>query len=279
VKTKLQAIEDTHDDEDNNTDMIHFSKKLYKRHGISLFARGWQVSALQSALEKSLYFLAYTAMKEAHKTLTGRTKLDGMTNMVLGYLSEWAHLPLSLPIDAWTKRIQTAKHDGEAPMRILLFMLSDRSTRFYKGISAYLLLGFKPAIQHTIYEQCRHFLVAGRKDKTLSAVEAFFLGMFSRSIATTVVFPFIRAKVLLQTEEKATGMNERNGSSLLSSTSQVVTVIQQQYQKRGMDGLFQGLGPEVTRGALSAAVMLVVKERIASLVLGKLAERKRTNYR
>jgi hypothetical protein len=236
------------------------------------------VSALQSALEKSMYFLGYTALKEVHKMITGRAKLDGATNLVLGYVAEWAHLPLSLPIDAWTKRIQIAKND-EAPMRILLFMLSDRSTHFYKGISAYIILGFKPAIQHTIYEQCRHFMVVGRKDKTLSAVEAFLLGMLSRSIATALVFPFIRAKVLLQTEEKTNDRDERNDFSPLSSMSQVVTVIQQQFKKRGMDGLFHGLGPEVTRGALSAAVMLMVKERIARLILYSLTQRKRTNFR
>ena len=36
----------------------------------------------------------------------------------------------------------------------------------------------------------------------------------------------------------------------------------QTYTNDGLPGLYQGLGPEITRGVLSAALMMMVKERI-----------------
>jgi hypothetical protein len=38
------------------------------------------------------------------------------------------------------------------------------------------------------------------------------------------------------------------------------------YERDGLAGLFQGLGPELTRGIFSAALMLMMKEKLASRV-------------
>jgi hypothetical protein len=40
------------------------------------------------------------------------------------------------------------------------------------------------------------------------------------------------------------------------------------YADEGLKGLYQGIGPELSRGVMSAAIMMMVKERIADSVRG-----------
>jgi len=262
LKTKMQAQErnDDDDDEEESRSLVHFAWKLYEREGMHVFFRGVETSSFQSALEKALYFFSYTALKGVHQTVSGGAKLGTGTNLLLGCAAEWAHLPITLPVDAWTTKIQTS---NETPMAILLTMLSkDNKKDWYKGITAYYLLCFKPALQYTIYEQVKQVVLANRKNKTLSAAEAFVLGMIARTVATVVVFPFLRAKVLMQTAKR-----ENIGSSdAACSSSSTMDVLSQQFKKGGVAAIYFGIGPELSRGILSSALMLMIKERIAITV-------------
>jgi solute carrier family 25 (peroxisomal adenine nucleotide transporter), member 17 len=294
LKTRMQAVDVssniifsiTDDDENGDdsrdesspksapsTSMIRFGQGLYRTHGISVFFRGVECSAFQSAVEKALYFFSYTFLKHMHRNLhllaskTSTTNgssynLSTGTNLILGYVAEWTHLPISLPIDAWTTEIQTKKQniDGQdSPLKILLTMLADKNRSFYKGLSAYYLLCFKPALQYTFYEQVKAAWLHSNACKTLTSPQAFFLGMMARAVATILIFPFLRAKVLLQTQQLQHGTT--TGSSMCS-------VLWEQYKVEGLPGLFLGLGPELTRGVLSAAIMLTIKERTAGTQLG-----------
>ena len=149
-------------------------------------------------------------------------------------MAEWSHLPVTLPIDCLTTAIQTdAKNRGA--LALLCSMLAERGVGgFYKGIEAYTVLCLKPAIQYTVYEQVKGAVLAARaaggaarrrdrggnsggggadggddrpaspspspspSSSSLSAAEAFFLGMFARVIATMLTYPYLRAKVMLQ---------------------------------------------------------------------------------
>jgi solute carrier family 25 (peroxisomal adenine nucleotide transporter), member 17 len=321
LKTKMQCVsDDDEDDDDENGDnggggeegkattkktMIPFALQLYNDHGWSVFFRGVETSAFQSALEKALYFFAYTGLKRMHAAVLVKQGGDssssksappmgGFTNLLLGCAAEWAHLPITLPVDAWTTKIQTST---DAPMNILLTMLGDKKHHrdLYKGISAYSLLCFKPALQYTVYEQAKSMVLQRRRQRqqhyrnssnstsstintSLSAAEAFALGMVARTIATVLVFPFLRAKVLMQTSSSTTasgsGSNKKGIPNAVQRSSEddemtkttMSVVLYRQYQRAGLAGLYQGIGPELTRGIFSAALMLMIKERIAEMV-------------
>lgn len=255
LKTKLQAVDDDDDDDSNNDGntkaMVPYAIRLYKEEGWSVFFRGVETSSFQSALEKALYFFSYTALKSVYRSVSGSNSIGPLANLTLGYAADWAHLPVTLPVDAWTTKIQTS---NEAPLKILLHMLQDDGGRFYKGLSAYTLLCFKPALQYTVYEQVKQIVVRSRREKMLSAAEAFVVGMVARTIATVLVFPFLRAKVLLQTAKPGT------------KKPSTVEVLREQWSTSGLAGLYQGITPELTRGIFSAALMLMLKERIAVVV-------------
>jgi hypothetical protein len=275
--------------------MIEHARRLYRRDP-AVFVRGAEISAFQSALEKALYFLAYEALKRSYLTVTGQKHLSTLPNLALGCAAEWAHLPLTLPVDAWTTRIQTASAGNskqQAPLAVLLHMLGDPGCRFYSGVSAYALLCLKPALQYTVYEQVRSAVLRSRRGggsgSSLSAAEAFLLGMVARTVSTVLVFPFLRAKVLLQASRKTSGRAKQpegaeepgvaaNGEAKGSDEAEppppeeqrVMQVVWNMWMQNGVGGLYQGLGPELARGVLSSALMLAIKERVAVAARGLL---------
>mmetsp|Transcript_22685 Transcript_22685/g.37380 ORF Transcript_22685/g.37380 Transcript_22685/m.37380 type:complete len:196 (+) Transcript_22685:158-745(+) len=179
-------------------------------------------------------------------------------------MAEWAHLPVTLPIDCVTTAIQTDDKNRGAFV-LLGNILSEKGIGgFYKGIQAYTVLCLKPAIQYTVYEQVKKIVLAARRggnagrkmvDESLSAAEAFLLGMVARIVATMLTYPYLRAKVMLQSTY---------GNAKIKPT--IPQMISEQFSEGGVWGLYQGIGPELTRGVFSAALMMMVKERIGVMV-------------
>ena len=260
--------------------MIAYSRNMYAEGGLGAFYSGIGTSAIQSATEKSLYFFAYTFLKNGYKGLTGSDDIDPLPNLVLGSLAEWAHLPVTLPIDCLTTKIQT-DHTGRGAVALLCSMLSEKGPGgMYKGIQAYVVLCLKPAIQYTVYEQVKKVVllkrslahgggggkkrgrVGGggeREGESLAASEAFLLGMVARTVATIAVFPYLRAKVMLQ----STHADRKDASG---GAVGIPAMILEMYNEGGLSEVFQGIGPELTRGVFSAALMMMAKEKIGVVV-------------
>lgn len=251
--------------------MVAYAKQMYAEGGIPAFYAGIETSTVQSATEKALYFFAYTGLKNGYKVLTGNHHIDALPNLLLGCLAEWAHLPVTLPIDCLTTKIQTDT-TGAGPIVLLNAMLSEKGMAgMYKGIQAYTVLCLKPAIQYTVFEQVKAVVLAGRRstgknkrNESLSAAEAFFLGMVARTIATVLCFPYVRGKVMLQSTY-AEGGAPQGG---------IPGMVLQMFADGGMGEVFRGIGPELTRGVLSAALMMMAKEKIAVIVRTMLGVRK-----
>jgi len=208
--------------------------------------------------------------------ITGSSDFGTLPNLILGCMAEWSHLPITLPIDCLTTAIQTDTQNRGA-LALLWNILSTKGVGgFYKGIEAYTVLCLKPAIQYTVYEQVKRIVLAARRGKRLAskgdrthdedggsdhsslhAAEAFFLGMFARIVATMLTYPYLRAKVMLQS-------NNNNSDGNKKKT--IPQMIAEQLSTGGVGGLYQGIGPELTRGVFSAALMMMVKERIGVVV-------------
>jgi len=271
-----------------STGMTSYAALMYENEGgIAPFYSGVLTSAIQSATEKALYFFAYTFYKNGYVGITGSSDFGTLPNLILGCMAEWSHLPITLPIDCLTTAIQTDTQNRGA-LALLWNILSTKGVGgFYKGIEAYTVLCLKPAIQYTVYEQVKRIVLAARKVKRLAsagggrvrdssgnndedggvgsdhnslhAAEAFFLGMFARIVATMLTYPYLRAKVMLQS-------NSSNNCSDGNKKKTIPQMIAEQLSTGGVSGLYQGIGPELTRGVFSAALMMMVKERIGVVV-------------
>ena len=263
LKTRMQSSnsntssdEDGEEGESSKGGMVEYARRLYQKEGYKVYLNGIETSAFQSSMEKAFYFFAYTTLKRLHvsmKRLVGshnpNAPMSAGTNLLLGCLAEWAHLPITMPIDCLSTAIQTTQKQNA--LQLMLTILKEGN--MYKGIQAYYVLCFKPALQYTVFEQVKAAVLKSRKNKTLSAAESFLLGMVARTVATVAVFPFVRAKVVMQS---------RKASGTAPPELTIRTILKDIYQSNGIVGLYQGLGPELTRGIFSAALMLMIKEQL-----------------
>merc|ERR1712217_551195 len=113
-----------------------------------------------------------------------------------------------------------------------------------KGVSAQIVLCFKNAIQNTVFDQIKTILLRIKsqgKSKpvvALSAMEAFLLGALGRAVATIAVWPYQRAKVVMQT----------SGAAKDGKTQSIPGVMSKIAMEEGVMSLYQGLPPELIRG-------------------------------
>lgn len=72
------------------------------------------------------------------------------------------------------------------------------------------------------------------------------LGALARSVATLLLFPYIRAKVIVQSKKKAAA---KAGAALDKSEPEegIVGALQRVYKDEGALSLYRGLGPELTK--------------------------------
>ncbi|CAM9629836.1 unnamed protein product [Phaeothamnion confervicola] len=300
VKTRLQA-----DKEKNGKSILETLADVHAAGGLF---RGVGYAMAQSALEKMLYFITFNRLKSF--TLSNDVSVD----LTLGYVAEGSHLAITLPLEVLVTRIVTQERSNVSAHTIVRDMIRDESfVTFYRGIQAYVLLCLKPAIQYAAF----NFLKAARLSAetasasgriarqprtNLSTGEAFLLGAVARAIATVLIYPCIRAKVLImagrrkQTDQDSDaaassrasrgcgagsgngsgsgGANDCSGDSGSGGGSGMASVLADAVRRDGVAALFRGIGPELARGVLSSAIMLATKERLAFLILAAIGGRR-----
>jgi hypothetical protein len=81
----------------------------------------------------------------------------------------------------------------------------------FRGFRASVLLCVNPAINYTVFEQLKKRLLASTGAKGLTTLQAFVLGAIGKIVATLCTYPWVRAKVMMQSG--AVGSKVRLGQS------------------------------------------------------------------
>lgn len=168
LKTRMQSgtkALSTNDDDKEMTTADHFAavKSLYQ---------GIQYKTAESSVSKFLYFYAYTMLTQVVAPKDGKP-ISTATNLLIGYLSEFTHLPVTLPMEVIATRLQTGAGGGGV-MQIIKSVLEESGVRgFYKGFQAYFVLCLQPAIQYTVFERVKELYLRRftQASKSLGALE------------------------------------------------------------------------------------------------------------
>ena len=96
--------------------------------------------------------------------------------------------------------------------------------------------------------------------KELTALRAFLVGAFARAVATLIVYPFIRSNAVLK------GMYVDKKDKKKKVPKSTLHVLVYMIRQHGFLSLYQGLSPQISRGVMSAALAMLVKEKIAYFV-------------
>eukprot|EP00611_Tribonema_gayanum_P005302 TRINITY_DN14537_c0_g1_i1.p1 TRINITY_DN14537_c0_g1~~TRINITY_DN14537_c0_g1_i1.p1 ORF type:complete len:342 (-),score=116.40 TRINITY_DN14537_c0_g1_i1:31-1056(-) len=258
--------------QDTEASSLSVARHIVQGRGAAGFYNGVEYSVLEGALEKAAYFYGYGWLRRAAVAARGGRPPGALADVALGYAADACHLPLTLPLQLVLARLITAR-GGVGAGGIVRGILKTQGWRgLYRGARAYVVLCLKPALQYAIFNRLRGMVLAAAATRqrsggtaapaatTLSAAQAFALGAIARAIATVAVFPFTRAKVLAMTEDGGHSESGKPPPSILQSLVLIA-------RAEGPGALFKGVGPELTRGVLSAALMLMIKERSGALSL------------
>eukprot|EP00940_MAST-03C_sp_MAST-3C-sp2_P002511 g2511.t1 len=214
-----------------------------RERGLRGLYAGVEKGAIQSAIEKAIYYLIYA--------------------------SEWSHMILTMPMDVSLKlyQIRQKENPPKSYATVVRDHFRSRGLRgFYHGASAYVVLCAKPAIQYCVFESLKKVALRKTRKKDLSAFVAFFLGAISRAIATLIIFPFIRANAVRKGKMDSA---DDDGLADLGTLRAIARVA----SEHGFMSLYQGLAPQLSRGVMSAALAMVVKERTSALARSLFARR------
>mgnify|MGYP003318972952 CR=1 FL=1 len=80
------------------------------------FYRGAPFRGFQSGYEKIIYFYLFAFARNAYVKRFGA--LDPIMNLVIGYVSNWAQLPLTMPVDTCVNGMITTGKSFCTPRRV-----------------------------------------------------------------------------------------------------------------------------------------------------------------
>ncbi len=233
---------------------------------------------LSGTQQKFQYFYVYNLLKELYTRRMGK-KPSVLLDLVLGYISAFQGLGTTLPLEVTNTRLITMKSKHTETKGFMEIFFEQLQTEgigsFYKTIGASAVLCINPAITYVLFESFKTRLLESKKvaSATLTTLEALALGVVSKSIATIVTFPFIRAKVLMNVwkkkhEHEALAAGKSVNLDELPPVPGLIKTLEYIVEHEGPRGLYVGLEPQLFKGVNNAALMLAAKERIYSVVKG-----------
>ena len=253
VKTIMQVVDEDEDSAEKGTSsrktktVAQVCNDIIKEQGYFGFFKGVELGSLQSALQNFVRFYIYGALLRAYRSNVSNN-IGFTANLLIGYVADLAHLPITLPIETISVRIQTdTKKEGY--FNIVRNSLADGSC--YNGLSAYWFLCFNPAIRTVIYDRLKGMFLIRMGLNEVSALAALFLGMLARVVASTLMYPIIRGRVILQGQKKSSGLWE--------SLNKII-------REHGVLSLYDGLDAELIRGVWSTGLKYMAKEGVEGYV-------------
>lgn len=260
VKNKMASAGKAQSGHSDSASFGGIVSTMYRKGGPMAFYDGMGTSAIKNAVEKFIYFYAYSTYRRLIMAMRGQ-KPTMVWDLVAGTLSEFTHLPVTAPME--TVLIKVVNDPTKGPLTVINEV--GLINLYGGGMWASCLLGIKPAIQMAIFEAMKLRLLAGAPANkveavaaALSAGQAFALGAIARAIATQITYPYTRAKFMFMAMSK--GDDSMKGHNPIVG---IHIVLIRMFNEMGIGSLYQGLIQELVRSMMSAALLMAIRERLS----------------
>ncbi|KAH7421626.1 hypothetical protein KP509_13G068000 [Ceratopteris richardii] len=252
-----------------------FKEALQSRQLLSLY-QGLGTKNIQSFVSQFIYFYSYGYIKNLYLKRSKKEKMGTGANLIVAAAAGACTAIATQPLDTASARMQTSSF-GKSRGLWETLSAGDWKQAF-DGLGASLVLTSNPAVQYTVFEQLKNRLITRQRAGTmagehthgaapavLSAFSAFLLGALSKTVATVVTYPAIRCKVLIQVWEWKDEEAEQNikKDPLDRRSKNMLDAINIIWHREGALGFYKGLEAQILKTVLSAALMLMIKEKTA----------------
>ena len=154
---------------------------------------------------------------------------------------------------------------------------------FWSGYSASLVLTLNPSLTFFFFETFKRLILPKAQRSDPPPTATFFLAAMSKTLASSITYPFSLAKARMQASSKSVdnelleikqgepGIQEglastsRSGRKAVNRT--VFGTIIEIAKNEGIPALYEGLGGEVIKGFFSHGITMLMKEAIHKMVI------------
>jgi adenine nucleotide transporter 17 len=221
--------------------------------------KGMSDKLIVSPQQKLQYFYVETVLLALFMRQYGR-EANSLEHLIIGYFSALQGNITTIPLDVTLARRIVDRRKGKLNKTFWESFWEavekDGFLAFYDSLIVSAILCTNPAITYVTFERIKLYILKGSQRK-LSNIEAFFCGALAKAFATIITFPLIRIKTVLNTWGKL--HNGESPPDFLDLGKQIM-------KEQGFVGLYTGLSPQLSKGVLNSAIMLMIKERIDETV-------------
>jgi len=303
VKTRIQA------NSANGRSVWALLKHILKEEGIAGFYRGFGATMLNTFSMQYAYFFFYSLVRTSYlKRLAARRpagssaiRLSTIAELALGAIAGILAQIFTIPVSVIATRQQLGvpqnknnkgkgkegEGEGEGEENDGSFLAVAREivreegvTGLWLGIKPGLVLTVNPAITYGMFERIKGAVLAARdrvgntSTTSLGPGLSFALGATSKSLATVVTYPYIMAKVRIQTRKKGGEENEggtlpepANAGKRHRKNEGAVSILARVLRKEGFLGWYKGMGAQILKAVLSQGVLFMFKEQFERYAL------------
>ncbi|KIJ51451.1 hypothetical protein M422DRAFT_157838 [Sphaerobolus stellatus SS14] len=313
LKTRIQADTTSTKDEKGKgkgpksakLSIMKLLLKITKEEGFIGFYKGFGASMLSVFSQQYAYFFFYSFVRSTYlKRLTRSTKAGGKVpaistamELILGAVAAALAQIFTIPVSVIATRQQIGKSkktqdkstyphqpydekavsistdDGSFLAVGRQIVREDGIGGLWLGIKPGLVLTVNPAITYGVFERIKGIALRDNANAKLSALQAFLLGSFSKTLATIVTYPYIMAKVRVQASVKEDDDLEaaEEGAEVprkaRAKYSGAVDVLRKVWLSEGFFGWYQGMGAQILKAVLTQALLFVSKDQFEQYAL------------
>jgi len=269
-------------------DLKDVVNRVLKRHGLPGFYRGLGAKTAYQVFQKFVYYYVYDALRRRIAELYKGKAIPFAVNVMVGYLAGVFTVVGANPLEVLSTRQALTKQEdadnevdtkgqkcsGSTLAFLMQIIREEGVSALYRGSTANVVLCINPAIENSLFDGIKdRFLHFRPRLRSLSMAQAFWLGALAKIIATTITFPYIRAKVIIQASKSTpvsakAAKNGTAGSSIAMAVSpsecsdSALRVMERIVREEGVHRLWRGMGPAATKSVLGSAILLAAKEKI-----------------
>ncbi|CAL8285328.1 unnamed protein product [Boreogadus saida] len=242
--------------------------EIVKEEGLLAPYRGWFPVICSLCCSNFVYFYCFHGLKASW--LRGQKSAPG-TDLIFGIAAGIINVLVTTPLWVVNTRLklQGANFRNEDIRPTSYSGILDAFVQIsskegvgalWNGTFPSLLLVLNPAIQFMIYESLKRQLSRGVHTE-LTSVEVFLIGAIAKAVATTATYPLQTIQSILRFGQLQESTDK---SQILSSLMVIKRLLVNRVRKYGALGLFKGLEAKLLQTVLTAALMFLLYEKIAS---------------
>ncbi|KAJ3332135.1 ADP/ATP carrier protein [Blyttiomyces sp. JEL0837] len=224
----------------------------------------------------------YSAIRKFYAKRTNNAIPSTATELLLGALAGGISRTFITPISVVTTRQQTttSSSSNSHSQYFLTILLKIARTegihKLWSGLPASLVLTINPAITYGLFERVKGLLLRyklrlGQK-AVLTTIETFWVGAFTKALATVVTYPYIMAKVRLQWKPPAkiatkSPKYRNNGKeqTIVEDFDSVhyknaLDVLIKVLKTEGVVGWYRGMNAQLLKAVLCQGILFVTKD-------------------